>query len=361
MTRPSSLADLATIFDSQSISGTRNRIINGDMRIDQRNAGASVAVSGSIFTLDRWGAVATQTSRFTVQQNAGSVTPPAGFSRYLGVTSSSAYSILSTDLFRVSQSIEGFNISDFAWGTADARPVTLSFWVRSSLTGSFSVCLQNSANTRAYPILYTINSANTWQFVTITIPGETSGTWAQDNSLGVLIQWGLGVGSTKTATSGAWATGDFNAAPGAVSVVGTNGATFYLTGVQLEAGPFATPFERRSFGQELALCQRYYQKTFPLATVPASNLGTAGAVFGSSSVNNVSFTVTRAFLVQMRAAPTMTYFSPNQAGSNWSEQSGFVPTVADLGATDSSVSIRATTSIAAGGAHSIHFTAAIEL
>jgi hypothetical protein len=242
--------------------GFRNRIINGQMVIDQRNAGASVTPTDGSYTLDRWQGSASQASKFTVQQNAGSVTPPVGFSNYLGATSSSAYSIGAADYFAIGQLIEGFNTADLGWGTANAKTVTLSFWVRSSLTGTFGGAVQNSAQNRSYPFTYTISSANTWTQISITIAGDTTGTWiGATNGIGIRIKFGLGVGSTYSGTAGAWAASGFIAsATGATSVVGTNGATFYITGVQLEVGSTATSFDTRSYGTELALCQRYAWK-----------------------------------------------------------------------------------------------------
>jgi hypothetical protein len=241
------------------LAGTRNRIINGDMRIDQRNAGAAVTPANNTYTLDRWKNYQTTASKYSVQQNAGSVTPPSGFTNYLGITSLSAYSVLSSDYYTLQQPIEGFNIADLAWGTASAKAIIVSFWVRSSLTGTFGGSLFNAAGARSYPFSYTITAANTWELKTITILGDTSGTWTADNTAGIQVCFGLGAGSTYTATAGAWAAGLFTQPTSSTSIVGTNGATFYITGVQLEAGPVATPFERRSYGQELALCQRYYE------------------------------------------------------------------------------------------------------
>ena len=237
----------------------RNRIINGDMRIDQRNAGASITPTNGQYSVDRWACYLSQTSKFSAQQNAASVTPPAGFTNYLGVTSLSAYSITSTDLFLLNQNIEGLNVADLGWGTANAQTITLSFWVRSSLTGTFGGSLRNSALNRSYPFSYTITAANTWEKETITIAGDTSGTWLTTNGVGINLALGLGVGSTYSGTAGSWSGSNFLSATGATSVVGTNGATFYITGVQLEIGTSATPFERRMYGQELALCQRYYE------------------------------------------------------------------------------------------------------
>ena len=241
----------------------RNRIINGDIRIDQRNAGASVTSStaGShTYTIDRWFYLASPASKFTIQQNAGSVTPPTGFSNYFGVTSSSAYSIGASEYQIIGQKIEGFNFADLMWGTANAKTVTLSFWVRSSLTGSFGGFLRNGANNRFYVFSYTISSANTWEQKTVTIAGDTSGTWVgSTNGVGLDFNFNLAMGSVYNGTVGSWGSTVALGFSGAVSVVGTNGATWYITGVQLEVGSVATPFERRPYGAELELCRRYLQ------------------------------------------------------------------------------------------------------
>ena len=256
------LTDLMTTSDgvsSAGLYGMKNRLINGDMRIDQRNAGASVTPTGGQYTLDRWTFDLSQTSKLTCQQNAASVTPPIGFTNYLGITSSSAYSITSSDYFAVKQFIEGYNIADLAWGTANAQTVTLSFFVRSSLTGTFGGALQNSAGNRSYPFTYTISSANTWEQKSVTIAGDTSGTWLTTNGVGIELNIGLGVGSTYSGTAGSWSGSNYLSATGATSVVGTNGATFYITGVQLEKGSTATSFDVRDYGRELQMCQRYYE------------------------------------------------------------------------------------------------------
>jgi hypothetical protein len=274
--------------------GMKNRIINGDMVIDQRNAGASVSTPSltySVYTLDRWAYEFSQAAKATIQQNAGSVTPPSGFSNYLGITSTSAYSVTSGDYFGVAQRVEGFNIADLAWGTANAQTITLSFRVRSSLTGTFGGSLRNSGNGRSYPFTYTISSANTWTTISITIPGDTSGTWLTNNGTGITLNFGLGVGSTASGTAGSWSSSNFNSATGATSVVGTNGATWYITGVQLEVGSTATPFERRMYSNEFINCQRYYQ---------------TGGIYGwPRSTDNV--TIASVYLpVSMRAVPTYT-------------------------------------------------------
>jgi hypothetical protein len=248
---------------SAQTSATRpflNRLINGGMTIDQRNAGASVTPTGGSYTIDRWVSGASQASKYTVQQNAGSVTPPVGFTNYLGVTSSSAYSIASGDYFFQEQDIEGFNVADLGWGTANAKTVTLSFWVRSSLTGTFGGALSNNGQSRSYPFSYTISAANTFEYKTITVAGDTTGTWLTNNGVGMRVYFGLGVGSTYSGTAGSWSGNLYVSATGATSVVGTSGATFYITGVQLEVGSTATSFDYRPYGTELVLCQRYFYK-----------------------------------------------------------------------------------------------------
>jgi len=272
--------------------GFKNRIINGAMVIDQRNAGASVTIStAGHFITDRWSANASQNSKYTAQQNAGAVTPPSGFINYLGATSSSAYSVLTGDVFWLAQAIEGLNIADLGWGSAGAQSVTLSFWVRSSLTGTFGGALRNSAGSRSYPFTYSISAANTWEQKTITIAGDTTGTWLTTNGIGINLNFGLGAGSTFSGTAGAWAAGNFVTATGATSVVGTNGATFYITGVQLERGSAATSFDYRDYGRELAMCQRYWEKTND-SIYGSDSAGTSRAVW--------------IFKVTKRATPTIT-------------------------------------------------------
>jgi hypothetical protein len=235
----------------------RNRIINGAMVIDQRNAGASVSPNTSVdvFPCDRFAVQASQNSKCTAQQVT---TAPTGFKNSLKITSSSAYSVGVNDYFDIYQKIEGYNVADMAFGTASAVTFTLSFWVQSSLTGTFGGSVYNNAFNRSYPFSYTISSANTWEYKTVTITGDTSGTWTTDNTCGLGVGFGLGVGTNYSGTAGAWTGSGKFSVTGAVSVVGTSGATFYITGVQLEAGTTASPFEYRQYGTELQLCQRYY-------------------------------------------------------------------------------------------------------
>jgi hypothetical protein len=251
-------------FNSASSMGFKNRIINGAMVIDQRNAGASVTINtaASTYTIDRWNAYGQGSDGvFTVQQSS---TAPSGFTNSLAVTVTTAdASIGAAQLYTIGHKIEGYNIADLGWGTASAKSVCLSFQVRSSVTGTFSGSLKNSNGTRSYPFTYTISVANTWEQKTVTIAGDTTGTWLTTNGIGLTLTISLGSGSNRLATAGAWAAGNYDGATGAVTLISTNGATFYITGVQLEKGSTATSFDYRPYGTELSLCQRYYYRTTP--------------------------------------------------------------------------------------------------
>jgi len=293
---------ISTGFTAPNITGStmigfKNRIINGAMVIDQRNAGASVTPStGTTYLLDRWAFNASQASKASIQQNAGSVTPPVGFINYFGLTSLSAYSVGASELFCVNQRIEGFNVADLNWGTANAKTITLSFWVRSSLTGTFGGAIENGAADRSYPFSYTISSANTWEQKSVTIAGDTTGTWLTDNSVGLNLRFSAGSGTSVSGTAGVWGSTRYFSVTGAVSVVGTSGATFYITGVQLEVGSTATSFDYRPYGTELALCQRY---------LPAFNNSGTGATFPyGAAYSTTRFNTTVVFPVPTRTAPT---------------------------------------------------------
>ena len=299
--------DGSAYYNTGMTVGFRNRIINGAMGIDQRNAGATVNQINGAFNLDRWSGNSynggAATGKFSVGQSG---TAPTGFSNSLLVTSLSASATTTSDIYNIEQKIEGFNFADFMYGTANAQTLTLSFWVRSSITGTFGGALKNSARNRAYPFTYTINSANAWEQKTLVIGGDTSGTWVgSTNGVGLWVSFGLGVGTSFTEPSGLWGGGDQFSADGCVSLISTNGATWYITGVQLEKGNIATSFDVRPYGTELALCQRYYQQ------------------WGGNSVNerlsvgfNYSTTQARTIvplIVTMRSTPTLTV----SAAADW--------------------------------------------
>jgi hypothetical protein len=280
---------------ADSLQGFRNRIINGDMRIDQRNAGAAVT---SGYPVDRFQVVISTDGAFSGQQDSS---VPAGFNTSVKLTTTTADASLgATQFYAFRHRVEGFNVADLNWGTANAKTVTLSFWTRSSLTGTFGGVLRNSANDRSYPFIYSISSANTWEYKTITVAGDTSGTWLTTNGIGLQIDFGLGVGSTYSGTAGAWAGSLYISATGAVSVIGTLNATWYITGVQLEVGSVATPFERRPFGAELVLCQRYAYKLGAISLAKMRELDRSRVGF-------------YALPVEMRAAVTVPSISTTDA------------------------------------------------
>lgn len=310
-----------------SLQGFRNRIINGGMVIDQRNAGAIFnPPPNQGYALDRWTTWLSQNT-YSVQRNAGSVTPPAGFSNYLGVTVTSATSIGVGDYFGVGQKIEGFNISDLAWGTASAQSATISFWVRSSLTGNFGAVIRRGDGGQYYAFTYAISAANTWEYKTVVVPGPTSGSWDSTSGTGLFLLFGLGAGTNQTASSNnTWINGGVLGASGATPVVATNGATWQITGVQLEAGSVATPFERRDYGRELMMCQRYYERI---------SIG-AGGGYAAGGVNITNQArVMLPFSVPKRATPSMSQ----------SAASTFAVQVNGANTTPTSISYAGTTSV----------------
>jgi hypothetical protein len=267
--------DKITFADGSTVasgwSGFKNRIINGAMMIDQRNAGTLVAgTTGNIFAVDRFatGVFGSGTGRISAQQSS-TVPTGADFTKSVVntvTTADASPSALYGYCFQ--QKVEGYNVADLMWGTSNAQSVTLSFWVRSSLTGTYIVTFSNGDVNRTYSATYVINASNTWEQKTITVAGDTTGTWDSTNGNGIHLIWGLGGGSSRQAPSvNAWNTGAGGGvyavtdASGCVDWIATNGATFYITGVQLEKGSTATSFDYRPYGTELALCQRYYGTT----------------------------------------------------------------------------------------------------
>ena len=290
----------------------RNRIINGAMVIDQRNAGASVTPTNGQYTLDRWAAGLTQASKYTIQQTPSATESgyatrvAAGFSNYLAATvgASASVTVGTTDYFYLQQPIEGYNTADLAWGTANAKPITLSFWVYSSVTGTYGGSLKSTGSGRSYPFTYTISSANTWSQISINIAGDTSGTWNTTNGIGINLTFGLGVGSNYTGSAGTWASANYLSATGASNWISTNSATFYLTGVQFEKGSTATSFDYRPYGTELQLCQRYYAQM--------NSVGGYNSVFGAGYCDtSTAVRIYTPLPVQMRSTPTVTASAGN--------------------------------------------------
>ena len=358
-------AFVSALTGTSGITGFKNRIINGAMVIDQRNAGASVTATSlsTTYTLDRWAYDVSVASKISIQQNAGSVTPPQGFSNYLGVTSLAATSLAAGDYYALRHRIEGFNFADMGWGAANAATVTLSFWVRSSLTGTFGGAVANSAYNRSYPFSYTISSANTWEYKTVTIAGDTTGTWVgATNVTGVQILFGLGIGSTYSGAAGSWSGNAYFSATGATSVVGTNGATFYITGVQLEKGSTATAFDYRPYGTELDLCQRYFETSYAIGTAVGTATDVSSCMWISNRNPGVPHTQVR-YIVTKRATPTFTTYNTSTGASGSIRDLDAAANYAASWTRDGSTggTLHNGTSIVLGNFLQYHYTASAEL
>lgn len=321
---------------NEALNGRRNLVINGAMEVDQRNA--TTTLGAITYGLDRFTAYKSHDGTQTMVQ---STEAPTGFKNSLKVTTTTADSSLaagqrSSIIYR----FEGQDTAHLEFGTSDAKTITLSFYVRSSITGTHGGNIGNGSDNRGYPFTYTISSADTWERKTITIPGDTSGTWVTTTARGLQICWGLGVGTTYSGTAGAWAAADYNSATGATTgVTNTLNATWYLTGVQLEVGSTATPFEHRPFADELQRCKRYYQKSFNYADAPANGGATGlsynGGILGYSGTNNNgALTGFWQFSPEMRATPTVTkygnssshwaYMTAPNSSTSWSGGSGYL-------------------------------------
>jgi hypothetical protein len=270
----------------------RNKIINGAMMVDQRLAGSSVSpvIDNNYNCVDRFVQFAAGGGVYSAQQVTTSV--PTGFKNSLKLTVTTAdASIATTDYYGLGQRIEGLNCADLDWGLSTAKTVTLSFWVNSSVTGTYSGSIRNSASDRSYPFTYAIPVANTWTAIQIVIPGDTTGTWLTTTGIGACVVWDLGTGTNYQGTANAWTAANKFAVTGSTQWIATNGATFYVTGVQLEVGSVATPFENRLYGFEFSLCQRYFETFGP---------DTMYATYGNASY------VTWQFKIRKRATPTVT-------------------------------------------------------
>jgi len=340
----------------------KNRIINGDMVIDQRNAGASVALGAGVtaYSADRFRIENNTTGTATAQQVSDA---PTGFSNSLKYTvTATDASLASTENAFIQQNIEGFNTADLSFGTASAKTITISFWVKSSLTGTFGGSIINNSYSRLYPYSYTISAANTWEYKTVTISGDTTGTWiGATNSIGLRLMFCLAAASDRVATAGAWTTSLGFGPTGQTNLMATNGATFYITGIQLEIGTSATPFERRLYGQELLLCQRYYEKSYDYSVVP----GTASSASSCAVMHSVNTGANQGlkFQVVKRATPTLTGYSYNTGTiNNWT-----VASVGDGAVTFGNIGLtgwRFTQVVGSSGTYNWaegHYTASAEL
>lgn len=302
-----------TPLNTPNTFGFKNRIINGGMQIDQRLTGVSFTPVSPAYCVDRWNISVSQANKLTVQQVTDA---PSGAKNSLKVTVASSYSVLSTDNFILFQAIEGNNIVDLQFGTAGALTITTSFQVKSSVTGTFAASLHNGANSRSYVATYSIPVANVWTPLAITIPGDTTGVWTTDNTVGLYLFFDLGCGSNFNYSAGAWGgSAKYNVA-GNVSFVGqANGSTWQLAQVQLEAGSVATSFDVRDYGRELALCQRYFEKSYSQGVGPGvvTPIGLFYGVYSAFSVT--PFYVE--FAAEKRAPPTMTGYTSSGVNGQW--------------------------------------------
>jgi hypothetical protein len=326
---------IQTAIDSISNSqgspfGFKNRIINGNMAITQGAAAATItpAVTSAYATnypVDRFEVIVGAASKLTTAQSS---TAPTGFNFSTLITSTTSYDpVGATEIFAIRHKIEGFNTSDLAFGTVNAQKITVSFWVRSSVTGTFGGSIQNSAANRSYPFNYTINAIDTFEYKTITIPGDTSGTWiGATNGIGITVNFGLGVGATYSGTANAWAAADYRSATSATSVVAANLRTFYITGVQVEKGSTATSFDYRPYGTELALCQRYFEKSYqqgnPIGGSGTGNTGQILYIGTGNSIANGDKIPNTTFKVVKRTAPDVLVWSPNGTSNRLANMSG---------------------------------------
>ena len=272
----------------------RNRIDNGAMEVSQRG-GAEVTVNSSSATvlIDRWTARGEGGGPAFLMDQAG--TAPYGFKNSLKFNCSSTGSA-SSSIFEITQNIEGNNIADFGFGGGSARAISLSFWVKSSLTGDFGGSLQNSARDRSYNFVYNIGSADSWEYKTVYITAPTSGTWVNSEGVGLRLNFDMGCGSNFRGNAGSWLSADTRGPSGAVSPMQTQNSTWYVTGVQIEMGPAATPFEYRGYPVEYVRCQRYYQK-----------LGYGNSLLIINAINNNSSRIpVPLFQTEMRTQPTYT-------------------------------------------------------
>jgi hypothetical protein len=371
LTSGSGLTYDGTTFYAGNINGTflglgRNRLINGDMQIDQRNAGAQVTISATAesYTVDRWYAQGESADGVFKVNRQTSVLPTGFVDAIISTVTTADASIGASQDYGIGQKIEGLNAADLMWGSANAKTVTISFWVRSSTTGTFGGSLRNSARNRSYPFTYAISAANTWEQKAVTVAGDTSGTWLTTNGIGVDLNFDMGSGTSQRGTAGAWAGSNYFGASSAVSLISTANAVWYLTGVQFEIGSSSTSYEYRDFGSSLRQCQRYYEKSYDLATVPGTSTSTGVTSFMITGAFGGGYGSTRPFKIQKRSTPTTTVYSQTGASGNVRNIVG----AADVAATLPTPSENMTGDVsknsgdwAASTPHTFHWTADSEL
>ena len=350
-------------YNGGQLAGLRNKIINGAMEIAQRGTSFTVNTGfGANYTLDRYSRIAVTSAVVTVTQASDGPASDPTLPYSLRCTVATADpTVTASELWTLLQKIEGYSARDLI-----GKTFTLSFWVRSAKVGTHCVTFYNNdypSADRYYVAEYNISAANTWEYKEITILNGliTDGSWDWTNGSGLTVGWTLYCGTTRQGTPGSWQSGWALATSSQVNVLDTIGNIFAITGVQVEVGNTATPFEHRPFGVELGMCQRYYEKSFPYATAPAQNVGaTLGAVYATGQVLNQAFSSAVNFAVSKRAAPTITTYAPDAATANWSTNTT-TPTAATANIGDSAFAVIGNTAVTAGNNYSIHWQAVAEL
>lgn len=369
---PSSSTPSITMDSTGAMTGSfpypnRNLIYNGAMQVSQRGTSTASITGGGYYTADRYQVGIDSLGTWT-QSVENDAPTGSGFRKSLKMLCTTAdASPAASDTLRIDQYLEGQDLQRIAKGTSSAQQLTMSFWVKSNVTGTYIVWLYDNDNARQVSASYTISASATWERKTITFPADTTGAFDNDNAASLLVSFILGAGSSFTSGTLAttWAAAsNANRAVGQTNLAAATNNYWQITGVQLETGSVATPFEFKSFGQDLRECQRYYFKTFDQATAPAQNVGAGsvgGALRGSSSATNVQFIASMSFPVAMRAAPTITTFSPDSATANWSDQAGVRAVMTSSGSGQNAFNCIGATTVYAGGAYGIHVTASAEL
>tara|TARA_R100000988_G_scaffold75113_1_gene39639 strand:+ start:7289 stop:8356 length:1068 start_codon:yes stop_codon:yes gene_type:complete len=284
------------LADNGASTGHKNLVRNGGMQVHQRGGTITAANGAVTYTLDRMAFYKAHAGTNTIEQ---STVAPVGFSHSLKfVTTVADASVASGDRVAMIYRMEGLDAAKLEFGSGNAKTITISFYVRSSITGTHGGAVGNGSDNRAYPFTYTISSADTWERKSITIPGDTTGTWATTNARSLQVAFGLGVGSTYSGSAGAWEAADRNSATGATTgILTTANANWYMTGFQIEIGSYSTPFEHKSYAQDLIDCQRYYFKF-----LEGNNKEIGVAWYYSSSHASFMFR----YPTTMRATPTGT-------------------------------------------------------
>ena len=320
-----STAGITTVYTNSvnggQLGGSRNIIINGSMVVNQRGfTGAAGTTIDNAYTTDRFNIVhshdgAVSAGQTTLTSTTGGNAYVDGFQSALFFNVTTADTSLAAGQYQqIRQAIEGYNLQGIKKGTANAQPVTLSFWVRSNVAAgsTFIIDLYDNDNTRQASQAYTINATNTWEKKILTFPADTTGVFDNDNALSLYVIWWLAAGSTYSGgtLNTSWAAvNNANRAVGQTNLLASAGNNFWLTGVQLEVGDRATEFERRSFGDELRLCQRYYAKSYKQSVVPGANDGDGCSVFYSHASGTYTINGNIIFPVEMRAEPTVSIWS----------------------------------------------------